>query len=72
MLTIIACIRGGPAPEEEDGPSVRKPKYFKGSGYKLGSEEEPSQLVNPTVQSDSEDELLEPVSNRYSKFVTVY
>lgn len=59
---VILYIRGGPAPEVEPGPSTRKPTYFKGSGYKLGSEEEPSQLVTPTVHSDSEDELLEPVS----------
>lgn len=46
---------------EDDGQSAkRKPAYFKGSGYKLGSEEEPSQVIQPEPTSDTEDEL-EPV-----------
>ena len=58
-------IRGGPAPEDEAGSSdAPKPSYFKGSGYKLGSEEEPSSVVNPIIStSEEDDDSLEPVSH---------
>ncbi|KAI9488832.1 hypothetical protein BDB00DRAFT_771801 [Zychaea mexicana] len=59
---------GGPAPEEEASSSAPKPNYFKGSGYKLGSEEEPSSVINQTAPSDEdEDDSLEPVT-RYLTF----
>ncbi|KAI7853042.1 ubiquitin-related domain-containing protein [Circinella umbellata] len=64
------AAEGGPAPEEEAGSSsdVPKPTYFKGSGYKLGSEEEPSSVVNPTLSTgEEEDDSLEPVT-RYLTF----
>ncbi|KAJ2962306.1 hypothetical protein NQZ79_g2545 [Umbelopsis isabellina] len=50
-----AAESGAPQPEEEE---QEKPRYFGGSGYKLGSEEEPS--VQVTAESGSSDE---PVSN---------
>jgi hypothetical protein len=39
--------RGGPAPEEEQ-TTVKKPTYYSGSGYRLGSEDEPSTLAQPS------------------------
>ncbi|KAI9258162.1 hypothetical protein BDA99DRAFT_515406 [Phascolomyces articulosus] len=64
------AAEGGPAPEEEEASSsAPKPNYFKGSGYKLGSEEEPSTVVNPTLPTDGEEEehSHEPVT-RYLTF----
>ncbi|KAM3589154.1 protein phosphatase regulator [Umbelopsis sp. WA50703] len=46
-----AAESGAPAPEEEE---PERPTYFGGSGYKLGSEEEPS--VQVTAESGSSDE----------------
>lgn len=51
--------RGGAAPEEADVGSS-KPKYFKGTGYKLGSEEDPSEVI-ATDQPDESETELEPV-----------
>ena len=53
--------RGGAAPEEADVGSS-KPKYFKGTGYKLGSEEDPSEVI-ATDQPDESETELEPVCN---------
>ncbi|KAI7896695.1 uncharacterized protein EV154DRAFT_535637 [Mucor mucedo] len=39
---------GGPAPEEEPAARVKKPTYYTGSGYRLGSEDEPSTLAQPS------------------------
>lgn len=54
-MYILCClkswgkIRGGPAPEEEpSSSSVKKPTYYTGSGYRLGSEDEPSTLAQPS------------------------
>ena len=67
-MIMIMVIRGGPAPEDEAGSSdVPKPSYFKGSGYKLGSEEEPSSVVNPTIPAvEEDDDSLEPVSHLFT------
>ncbi|RUS30425.1 hypothetical protein BC938DRAFT_479397 [Jimgerdemannia flammicorona] len=63
------AAEGGPAPMDEDeGPSRPRPSFFSGSGYKLGSEEEPSSLVNPpTVVSaapgaEADEEDTRPVA----------
>ncbi|KAI8140441.1 hypothetical protein BJV82DRAFT_622568 [Fennellomyces sp. T-0311] len=61
------AAEGGPAPEEDASSSAPAPSYFKGSGYKLGSEEEPSSVINPAVPDDDNEEALEPVT-RYLTF----
>lgn len=59
-------IRGGAAPEEEQTESQKKPSYYTGSGYRLGSEDEPSSLAQPATSStpvaEDDEEDLEPVS----------
>ncbi|KAG2211217.1 hypothetical protein INT47_006337 [Mucor saturninus] len=42
------AAEGGPAPEEEPAARVKKPTYYTGSGYRLGSEDEPSTLAQPS------------------------
>ncbi|CDS08451.1 hypothetical protein LRAMOSA09813 [Lichtheimia ramosa] len=59
------AAEGGAAPEEADVGSS-KPKYFKGTGYKLGSEEDPSEVI-ATDQPDESETELEPVT-RYLTF----
>lgn len=60
-------IRGGAPAEEEQTQSQKKLASYTGSGYRLGSEDEPSTLTQPATSAspDSEnydDEELEPVS----------
>ncbi|KAI9320134.1 SEP domain-containing protein [Dichotomocladium elegans] len=55
----------GSAPEELS-PTSKKPEFFKGTGYKLGSEEEPSETVG-TESVEEEDTDLQPVT-RYLTF----
>lgn len=43
---------GASAVTEEDTPSAAKKTYFKGAGYKLGSDVEPSQQVAPSLSKD--------------------
>ncbi|ORZ03363.1 hypothetical protein BCR43DRAFT_483209 [Syncephalastrum racemosum] len=62
------AAEGGPAPDEDDPTAAQKhPSFFQGSGYKLGSEEEPSELINPTAPQAHEELPLEPVT-RYLTF----
>ncbi|CAO3616088.1 unnamed protein product [Cunninghamella echinulata] len=59
---------GGAAPEDSGSSTQSKPSYFTGSGYKLGSEEEPSVLVNEnTDDDDTSNQPLPPVT-RYLTF----
>ncbi|CAO3608512.1 unnamed protein product [Cunninghamella blakesleeana] len=58
---------GGAAPEESSSSQESKPSYFTGSGYKLGSEEEPSVLVDESTNDDLTDQPLPPVT-RYLTF----
>ncbi|CDH52982.1 nsfl1 cofactor p47 [Lichtheimia corymbifera JMRC:FSU:9682] len=60
------AAEGGAAPEEADVGGSSKPKYFKGTGYKLGSEEDPSEVI-ATDQPDESETELEPVT-RYLTF----
>ncbi|KAF7731582.1 hypothetical protein EC973_009346 [Apophysomyces ossiformis] len=52
---------------EEDESLTQAPSYFTGSGYKLGSEEEPSTLVTPSGSSAAAEETMAPVT-RYLTF----
>ncbi|KAI8975472.1 hypothetical protein BDF20DRAFT_878877 [Mycotypha africana] len=62
------AAQGGPVPAEEFEKSTKKPKYYTGTGYRLGSEEEPSSVVQPAETSaGSLDEEPEPVT-RYLTF----
>lgn len=61
--------RGGAAPEEADVGGSSKPKYFKGTGYKLGSEEDPSEVI-ATDQPDESETELEPVCNLQCNIIT--
>lgn len=54
---------GGPAPEDSDASEQSKPSYFTGSGYTLGSEEEPSVLVNDASAAEAATESLPSVRN---------
>ena len=59
-------IRGGAPAEEEQTQSQKKTASYTGSGYRLGSEDEPSTLAQPatsasTAENDDEEDL-EPVS----------
>ncbi|KAI8342069.1 hypothetical protein BC941DRAFT_415281 [Chlamydoabsidia padenii] len=58
---------GGPAPEDPDTDKPSKPSYFTGSGYTLGSEEEPSMLVNDPAAAGPSTESL-PSVTRYLTF----
>ncbi|KAG0171332.1 hypothetical protein DFQ28_009257 [Apophysomyces sp. BC1034] len=62
------AAEGGSMPEEDDNNrSPQRPSYFTGSGYKLGSEEEPSSLITPSASSAAPEEPSEPVT-RYLTF----
>ncbi|KAI8364704.1 uncharacterized protein BYT42DRAFT_165963 [Radiomyces spectabilis] len=58
---------GGAPPEEESSSAAKKPTYFTGSGYKLGSEEEPSSVISAGIPSQFAEEEPEPVT-RYLTF----
>ncbi|KAI8092500.1 uncharacterized protein BX664DRAFT_88744 [Halteromyces radiatus] len=58
---------GGPAPEESSSDKASKPTYFTGSGYTLGSEDEPSVMVNSENPAESSEESL-PSVVRYLTF----
>ncbi|CAO0798978.1 unnamed protein product [Mucor circinelloides] len=61
------AAEGGAPAEEEHTESQKKPTYYTGSGYRLGSEDEPSTLAqpatsaSPTAENDEEEDL-EPVT----------
>ncbi|KAL9540086.1 hypothetical protein MBANPS3_009887 [Mucor bainieri] len=61
------AAEGGAPAEEEQTQSQKKPAYYTGSGYRLGSEDEPSTLAqpatsaSPTAENDDEEDL-EPVT----------
>ncbi|GAN10794.1 SEP-domain-containing protein [Mucor ambiguus] len=60
------AAEGGAPAEEEQTQSQKKPTYYTGSGYRLGSEDEPSTLAQPATsaspaENDDEDDL-EPVT----------
>ncbi|KAI7903254.1 uncharacterized protein BX663DRAFT_507992 [Cokeromyces recurvatus] len=46
------AAEGGAAPEESIR-APKKPSYYTGTGYRLGSEDEPSTVVEPTVPAGS-------------------
>ncbi|CEP16094.1 hypothetical protein [Parasitella parasitica] len=60
------AAEGGAAPEEET--PQKKPTYYTGPGYRLGSEDEPSSLAQPATSATSsaadvdEEEDLEPIT----------
>ncbi|KAK4517073.1 uncharacterized protein ATC70_000402 [Mucor velutinosus] len=61
------AAEGGAPAEEEQTQSQKKPAFYTGSGYRLGSEDEPSTLAqpatsaSPTAENDDEEDL-EPVT----------
>ncbi|KAL0146371.1 SEP-domain-containing protein [Mucor lusitanicus] len=61
------AAEGGAPAEEEQTQSQKKPAYYTGSGYRLGSEDEPSTLAQPATSASSaaendDEEDLEPVT----------
>lgn len=67
-------IRGGPAPEEEQTVKSEKKPAYTGSGYRLGSEDEPSSLAQPSSPiAPAIVEDTEPVKdNRHRVFFYLY
>jgi UBX domain-containing protein 1 len=65
LLFFLYIYRGGSAPEEES-KSQKKPTYYTGSGYRLGSEDEPSTLAQPASPiAPAVEENDEPVNIIY-------
>ncbi|ORZ20317.1 hypothetical protein BCR42DRAFT_346927 [Absidia repens] len=58
---------GGPAPDDSEDEKKSKPSYFTGSGHTLGSEDEPSVVVNDPSTSEPTAESL-PSVTRYLTF----
>jgi len=59
-----ASKSAAPSSDDEEEPS--QPKYFTGSGYRLGSEEDPSVIVMPPAESSSQPERLPTVTRNLS------
>ncbi|KAG2189069.1 hypothetical protein INT44_004211 [Umbelopsis vinacea] len=57
-----ASEAGAPPPQDEDAPE--KPRYFSGSGYTLGSDDEPSIQVGTGPQSEATQDSSVPVTRQ--------
>ncbi|KAI8576880.1 hypothetical protein K450DRAFT_254733 [Umbelopsis ramanniana AG] len=57
-----ASEAGAPPPQDEDVPE--RPRYFSGSGYTLGSDDEPSIQVGTGPQSEATQESSVPVTRQ--------
>lgn len=69
VCDIDGCYRGGPAPDEEIPQTEKKPSYYTGAGYRLGSDDEPSSLATPVAPAaPATEEEPEPVS--FIKFLS--
>lgn len=48
----------------------KKPNYYTGAGYRLGSEDEPSSVSRPVTTATPAQEELEPVKSCKLSFVS--
>lgn len=73
-LFFFSLFRGRPPSEEAETAKVKKPAAYTGSGYRLGSEDEPSTIEQPAspVAPPTAEEDNEPVCSANFKFYTFY
>ncbi|KAI9260925.1 hypothetical protein EDC94DRAFT_610285 [Helicostylum pulchrum] len=55
------AAEGGPAPEEEQATKSEKKPAYTGSGYRLGSEDEPSSLAEPSSSAGSASPVAQDI-----------